>query len=101
MSIIMYVDFPHQGPFGKELASQLTELAESINEEDGLIWKVWTESETEQIAGGVYMFENRSNAERYLKMHSKRLSDWGYREIRGRILEVNRELSAVNNGPIQ
>lgn len=101
MSVIMYVDFPHEGPFGKELTVQLEELARSINEEEGLIWKIWTENEVEKTAGGVYLFSSRSNAEQYLSMHSNRLSDWGYGEIRGRIFEINEGLSAINNGPIQ
>lgn len=101
MSVIMYVDFPHTGPFGEELKNQLKELAESINQEPGLIWKIWTENEAAKTAGGVYLFDTRANAEKYLAMHSERLSQWGYSDIRGQIFEPNEGLTAINNGPLK
>ncbi|NKI27553.1 monooxygenase [Arenibacter sp. 6A1] len=85
MAVIMYVDFPHNGPFGDELKNQLSELAESINHEPGLIWKVWTENQEEKTAGGVYLFDTRENATKYLAMHSARLTDFGYTNIKGKI----------------
>ena len=97
----MYVDFPHNGPFGEELKNQLSELAKSINNEPGLIWKVWTENEKDKTAGGVYLFDTRENANKYLSMHTARLSEWGYTNIRGQIFEANKGLSEINNGPIK
>lgn len=96
MSVIMYVDFPHNGPFGGELGEQLKELAMSINEESGLIWKIWTENENDQTAGGVYMFDSEQNARNYLDMYTKRLKQWGYTDIRGRIFDINVTLSQIN-----
>lgn len=101
MSVIMYVDFPHNGPFGEELKNELSELAQSINNEPGLIWKVWIENEKDKTAGGVYLFDTRENAHMYLKMHSARLSEWGYTNIRGQIFETNDGLSEINNGLIK
>ena len=98
MTVMMYVDFPHTGPFGEEMATQLADLAKSINDEPGFIWKIWTQDEAEKTAGGVYMFETRAYAEQYLAMHSERLTQWGYSDIRGRIFEVNEKLSAINKG---
>lgn len=40
---ILQVDFPSKGPFGAEMSTAMRELAESIAEEPGLIWKLWTE----------------------------------------------------------
>lgn len=74
ISVIMYVDFPHKGVFGTELKDQLKELAESINHEPGIIWKIWTENKAEKTAGGVYLFDTRANAEKYLTMHHTSLS---------------------------
>ena len=101
MAVVMYVDFPHNGPFGEGLKNQLSELAESINNEPGFIWKIWTENETDKTAGGVYMFDTRANAEKYLKMHSERLTQWGYSDIRGRVFEPNDGLTAINKGTIK
>jgi len=96
MAVIMYVDFPHTGAFGEEMAKQMTDLATSINDEPGIIWKIWTQNEADKTAGGVYLFDTRANAEKYLAMHSKRLSLWGYSDIRGRIFEINETLTEIN-----
>lgn len=56
-TVIMHVDFPYKEVWGKEMAIQMKELAKSINLEPGFIWKFWTESEKEEMAGGVYMFD--------------------------------------------
>lgn len=96
MKVIMYVDFPHNGAFGEEMANQMQELAQSINNEPGFIWKYWTQDEKQKTAGGVYMFDSRENAEKYLAMHTERLTQWGYSDIRGRVYEINEGLSRVN-----
>ena len=57
MRKLVQVDFSHPGPFGQELAEALKELAESINQEPGFIWKIWTESEE---MGGKIFDTNRS-----------------------------------------
>ena len=101
MSVIMNVVFPHNGPFGDELKNEMSQLAQSINDEPGLIWKIWTENQAKKIAGGVYMFDTRENAEKYLAMHSERLKKFGYTDIVGNVYETNKGLSAINNGPIK
>ena len=45
MNKLLQVDFEFQGPFGQELSNALTGLAESINNEPGLIGKIWTENQ--------------------------------------------------------
>ncbi|MPQ45922.1 monooxygenase [Marinifilum sp. N1E240] len=96
MAVIMYVDFPHAGPFGEEMSAMLGDLARSINEEPGFIWKYWTQDEKARTAGGVYSFDTRENAKKYLAMHSERLSKMGYTNIRGRVFEINETLSKIN-----
>ncbi|MBO3099727.1 monooxygenase [Gelidibacter pelagius] len=100
MAVIMHVDFPHKDVWGKEMASQMKELAQSINKEPGFIWKFWTESNQDEMAGGVYMFDTRENAENYLKMHSARLGEFGYSDIRGKVFEINEELSNICKAPL-
>ena len=99
MAVIMHVDFPHKDIWGKEMATQMKELAESINTEPGFIWKFWTESKKDDMAGGVYMFDSREHAENYLKMHSARLKEYGYSDIRGKVFEINEELSKICKAP--
>ena len=100
MSYILQVDFPMGGPFGDEMATAFNELAQSINEEEGFIWKVWTENTTTKEAGGIYLFETAETAEKYLHMHSVRLAEFGITNVNGKIFAVNSTLTAINHGPI-
>ena len=96
MAVILQVDFPSQGPFGEAMSQAYQTLAESINQEKGMIWKIWTENSDTEEAGGIYLFDNQENAEKYLKMHTARLISFGVKNIRGKIFQVNSALSALN-----
>ena len=97
---LLQVDFDFNGPFGEEMSNALIDLAKSINNEPGMIWKIWTENQAEKLAGGVYLFENQRSAETYLAMHSARLKEMGVNEVRGLIFDVNQPLTTINKGPI-
>lgn len=97
---LLQVDFSFTGPFGQEMASALTGLAESINQEPGMIWKIWTEDAINQLGGGIYLFEDEVTANAYLKMHAARLKEMGIPEVRGKIFDINPALTAINHGPV-
>lgn len=73
---LLQLHFAFNGPFGSEMSRQLVELAESINQEPGFIWKVWTENEKNQEAGGLYLFENEETALAYLNKHTAPQIAW-------------------------
>lgn len=100
MQKILQVDFDFAGPFGDEMVEALADLAESINNEPGVIWKIWTENEKDQVAGGIYLFEDEASAKAYLTMHSARLQAMGVKEVRGQIFDVNLPLSTINKAPV-
>ncbi len=97
---LLQVDFSFPGPFGQEMASALTGLAESINQEPGMIWKIWTEDAINQLGGGIYLFEDEVTANAYLNMHTARLKEMGIPEVRGKIFDVNSALTTINHGPV-
>jgi len=99
MKKLLQVDFDFTGPFGDEMSSMLVELAESINYEPGIIWKIWTESKKDQLGGGIYLFEDEVSANAYLKMHTARLKEMGIAEVRGQIFDINAPLSTINKSP--
>lgn len=99
MKTLLQVDFDYQGPFGEVMSNALKELAETINNEPGMIWKLWTENEKVQQAGGVYLFESEATAQAYLTMHTARLQGMGIGTVRGKTFNVNEALSAINLGP--
>ncbi|MFA6396936.1 MAG: monooxygenase [Sulfurimonas sp.] len=96
MRYLLQVDFPHNGPFGDELAVVMGDLAKDIANEKGLISKLWTENEVNKEAGGIYLFDNEEDTVRYLKKHTKRLTEFGYSSIRSKIFAVNEALSALS-----
>ncbi len=100
MKKLLQVDFDFQGPFGQEMVQAMTGLAESINQEPGLIWKIWTQSEKDQLGGGVYLFADEASAQAYLAMHRERLTQMGIQNIRGVIFDINQQLSEINHAPI-
>lgn len=100
MPFILQVDFRHEGPFGDEMVAAFTDLAKSINEEPGFLWKIWTENEQSKEAGGIYLFETKEDAEQYLTKHTDRLTGFGVPSVNGKIFNVNEALSTINKGPI-
>lgn len=101
MQTILQIDFPFHGPFGEEMQQAMQPLAESINQEPGLLWKIWTENPDTQEAGGVYLFSDAVSAESYLKKHQARLTDSGVTGIRAKFFSVNSPLTLINKGPAQ
>lgn len=97
---LVQVDFPHQGPWGAEMAAAFEGLAQSIAQEPGFLFKYWTEDQTTGIAGGVYVFASRAQAEAYLAMHTTRLQGFGVTGIRGLVLDVNGPLSRIDRAPV-
>lgn len=95
MKIVLQIDFPYNGPFGAEMEAAFSPLAESIAQESGLIWKMWTENSETNEAGGIYLFEDKPSAEAYLKMHTARLESFGVQGIRSKLFTLNEPLSLI------
>lgn len=100
MKYILQVDFPHEGPFNEEFSTAFAELAKDIADEEGLIWKIWTENEEAKEAGGIYLFDNIDSAHEYLEKHTARLESYGYKDIRAKIFTANETLSNICNAGI-
>jgi Putative mono-oxygenase ydhR len=100
MAVLLQVDFPLEGPFGNEMAEAFSDLAKSITEEPGFLWKIWTENEETKEAGGIYAFATKEDAETYADMHKKRMANLGVTNPRFKIFDINEGLSKMTNGPI-
>lgn len=100
MTTLVQFDFPFQGPFGKDLVEAMTELAESIKEEPGLQWKIWTENAETGEAGGIYYFDDDQSAKNYIEMHRARLAEFGIKDINAKMFQVNQVLTKITQGPI-
>lgn len=65
-----------------------------------MLWKIRTENPETGEAGGIYLFTDRPGAEAYLAMHTERLVGFGVPRVNAKLFTVNRELSAIDRGPL-
>lgn len=100
MTYLLQIDFPTEGPWGDAMADAYSDLAASIADQPGLLWKVWTESEPQGVAGGIYVFDTEENARGYLDLHTRRLAGFGITNPRALVLKVNETLTATTRGPV-
>lgn len=100
MATILQVDFPFSGPWGDTAAGAMADLANVIAQAPGLRWKIWTESERDGMAGGIYCFDDEASARSYMTEHEARLTAFGITGIRAMFFDVNDGLTAVNHGPV-
>ena len=97
---LLQFDFPAKGPWGPALAQAMGALAQDIAAEEGLLWKIWTESEATGRAGGIYLFKDSASAERYREKHARRLQGFGIQGIVAHSFAVNEALTRVTRGPV-
>ncbi|MBQ4851725.1 monooxygenase [Pseudoalteromonas sp. MMG012] len=100
MPKLLQVDFTLPVSNNADMQEKMRELANSINAEPGVIWKIWTFNAEQSLGGGVYLFDTHSNAQQYLDMHSSRLTQMGITNIRGVIFDINESLSNINHAPL-
>lgn len=98
--VLLQFDFPFSGPWGPGLATAMTELAQDIAAEDGLLWKIWTENEADGRAGGIYLFVDAGSAQRYRDKHEARLKAFGVQGIVAHSFAVNQPLTRLTRGPV-
>lgn len=100
MAVLLQVDFPFTGPWGEEMAAGMKDLAASIAQEPGLLWKIWTENREAGEAGGIYLFADRASAEAYLAMHRARLLGFGVPQVNAKLFDINQPLSQIDRAPL-
>ncbi len=100
MKYLLQVDFPYSGPFGDDFFTEMKGLAEDIETEDGLVYKLWTENEETQEAGGIYVFDNLDDANRYLAKHTARLESFGFSDIKSKVFKINEALSKITKASL-
>ena len=100
MTTLLQIDFPYPGPWGDEMTAAMRGLAQSIAQETGLLWKIWTENAERQEAGGIYLFTDPASAQAYLTKHTQRLQGFGVTGIQAKVFEVNAALSQLDRAPV-
>ena len=77
MKYLLQIDFPYSGPFGSAFFDAMKELAEDIATENGLVYKLWTENEATQEAGGIC-----------------------FKDIKSKVFIINEALSAITKASL-
>ena len=95
---LLQIDFPIEGPWGEQMTEAYTELAHTISQTPGLIWKIWTENSNTGEAGGIYLFEDEASLEAYLSEHTVRLRSFGIVQINVKKFDVNQPLTQMTRG---
>lgn len=97
---LLQMDFKMEAPWGEQMSKDFEDLAKDIATEEGLIWKIWTENEAEKEAGGIYLFDNEDDLNRYVKKHTARLSSFGINEVNSKVFNVNVPLTMIDRGKL-
>lgn len=93
---LVQTDFSHQGPWGEEMAAAYEQLAQHFTHEAGLQWKIWTENQETSEAGGLFIFGDEPNAQRFLEEHKIRLKDGNFQRASCKLFTINGELSKLS-----
>lgn len=91
----------YDGPVTKEFLEGNIKLAESIAQEEGVIWKIWTHEEGTNHYGSTYLFKNIDFLNKYKEMHVKRLNSIGITDIKDHVFGILEDVSKINNAPLQ
>jgi len=85
-----------------ELEKAFLEIAQSVADVKGLLWKVWLVNEAEKSAGGIYLFEDDASVKAYLKgeivagiMKHPALSD-----IEAKVFDIIPKHTKITRGPV-
>lgn len=80
--------------------SSLNHLQSRLIRNLGFLWKVWTESEKNHEAGGIYLFTDEKSALAYLEKHTAQLKKLGVEEVVAKVFDVNEPLSQINQAKL-
>jgi Putative mono-oxygenase ydhR len=91
-----------RGQEDSEQAERLMGAAERISGLPGLQWKVWIHEDSQQAAGGIYLFDTEEHARAWgdeaMPASLGRLP--GVSNIEVRYFDVDESLSAITRGPL-
>ena len=95
---LLQMDYLFSGPWGDEMAAELSELAHWIADVPGLICKVWTENREAGEAGGIYLFADEASLDAYLTGKIERMKAAGIQGLRAKKFDVNKTLTCITRG---
>ena len=79
-----------------------TQAADSIAATPGLVWKIWLMNETDREAGGIYLFESRESAQKFITspLVQAFAADPSLSAFTVKMFDADEEHSKVTRGPL-
>lgn len=90
----------YDGPMTDEFAEGTKQLAESIAQDAGVIWKIWTLDESTGDFGSTYLFKDLTALETYKAMHVPRLAAIGVTVTSDYVFDIMEDLSVITHAPL-
>lgn len=97
---MLQIDFPFSGTSKDQMNNNFQDLAKSIAEYPGIIWKIWTVNEGSQEGGGLYLFEDEASLNAYVKMHTERLKGFGVTTVNLKVFDIPEVLTRITRGQL-
>ncbi|UWQ81523.1 monooxygenase (plasmid) [Leisingera sp. S132] len=94
------IHLTYDGPVTEEFLQGAKQLAESIAQEPGVVWKIWTHEAGTNHFGSTYLFKSLEHLEAYKAMHIPRLNAIGIEVVSDHVFDVMEELSQINRAPV-
>lgn len=95
------IHMTYDGPITDEFLAGTKELAKSIAQEPGVIWKIWTHEEGTNHFGSTYLFRSLEYLETYKAMHVKRLGAIGITVTADHAFDIMESVSAITKAPLE
>jgi hypothetical protein len=78
-------------------------LASEFAAVNGLRWKIWLMNEAEKEAGGIYLFDDESSLQAYLKgpLATQVMSHPALSEMSAKQFDVLHDVTAITRGPLK
>lgn len=89
-----------EGQPDAEMQRRMRQLAESIAEEPGVLWKIWTYEDGTNHIGSTYLFKDIEHLRQYREMHIKRLNGLGITDITDHVFDIMEDLSRITKAPL-
>ncbi len=90
----------YDGQITDEFLAETEDLARSIAEEPGIIWKIWTIEKDSNHFGSTYLFHDLEALETYKAMHVKRLEAIGINIVAEHVFDIMENVSRITNAPV-
>ena len=87
---------------GEEYTQAVSSLAGQFAALPGLIWKIWMINDADQVAGGIYVFQDEASLKAYLDgpLAAQVMSHPALSEFDAKIFDVMDAVTAVTRGPV-